>query len=115
MDPQDSRPLSNLAAIYFERAQYAECSNFCERALPLIDIESQASLAEKTRIRLAKSSLFSRNIENAKTTVLEVTSEESRKALQASLSRIPDPCLNKDQPVMRKELLDRIGACKPAL
>lgn len=48
--PDDPRPLSNLAAVYFEPAQYTKCAGTCRKALNLLHGDVQALQADKARI-----------------------------------------------------------------
>jgi hypothetical protein len=112
--PDDPLPYSNLAAVYF--GQYAKCAKFCRESLARVDQDAQQSLRDKNYLRLAKALLFSNKFDESSAVLSEVTSEDTRKGLQASLSRVSHiPSSKERRDTTRKKLLDNVPRYKPSL
>ncbi|CAH0057403.1 unnamed protein product [Clonostachys solani] len=114
--PDDARPLFNLAAVYYELAEYTKCADTCRAALLLLEKDGGEVPADKTRIRLCKALLFSQKTDEAKDVLSQVTSGEARKMLEllparASISPQPPSSLL----ATRKKLLDRVPRYRTVL
>ncbi|CAH0025108.1 unnamed protein product [Clonostachys rhizophaga] len=114
--PDDARPLSNLAAVYYELAEYANCADTCRASLLLLGKDGGEASADKTRIRLFKALLFSQKTDEANDVLSQITSGEARKTLEslparASISpQSPSSLLS-----TRKKLLDRVPRYRTVL
>ncbi|CAG9981361.1 unnamed protein product [Clonostachys byssicola] len=102
----DARPLSNLAAVYYELAT----------SLLLLGKDGGEASADKTRIRLCKALFFSQKTDEANDVLSQITSVEARKTLEslparASISpQSPSSLLS-----TRKKLLDRVPRYRTVL
>jgi hypothetical protein len=114
--PDDVRLLSNLAAVYYELADYAKCAATCRASLLLLEKDGGEAPADKTRIRLCKALLFSQRTDEASDVLSQITSGEARKTLEplparASISpQSPSSLLS-----TRKKLLDRVSRYRTVL
>lgn len=108
--PEDARPQSNLAAVYFELGRYPDCTDACRKALDLLGKDSQGGLVDRTRVRLARSLVFSGKLQEARDALSEVESEQSRKALEPSLARTLNlPASHDEIQADRKRLIDDVA------
>ena len=102
--------------MYFELAKYAKCAEACRKSLNPLGEDSQEPLADKTRIRLVKSLVFSNKPKEAYAVLPSVVSEESRNALRSSLSRILLlPHSQQDQTEIRGKLISSVARYRPSL
>ncbi|KAK9415882.1 putative DUF4470 domain-containing protein [Seiridium unicorne] len=114
--PKDPRPLSNLSAVKFEMGNYFGAAIFSEKALKLLQNDSDPALEQKIRVRLAKSYLYARKPAQAKTAVSGITAENDRRQLEHSISAME--ASDREQPDIKKlrvAVIERLPRFKFAL
>ena len=87
--PSDAVPLSNLSAAYFELGKYTACRETCQTALELLSNGNDLS-AQKLHLRSLKASLLLKDIDHAKDSLANLSSNEERHKLEKCLSLIED-------------------------
>ncbi|KAK6066355.1 tetratricopeptide [Seiridium cupressi] len=114
--PKDPRPVSNVSAVKFEMGNYIGAAIFSEKALKLLQNDSDPALEQKIRVRLAESYLYARKPAQAKTAVSEITAENDRRQLEHSISAIE--ASDREQPDIKKlriAVIEKLPRFKVAL
>ena len=85
--PLDVKPVSNISAVNFEMGNYVGAAIFAQKALGMLDSEEDSSRSKQTLLlRLARASVYTRNLGTAEKTLKRITGSVDESLLSAWIS-----------------------------
>ncbi|OTA64603.1 hypothetical protein K449DRAFT_463652 [Hypoxylon sp. EC38] len=114
--PQDIRFPANLSSVKFEMGNYSETVACIEKALSLVDAETDTTMVQKLYVRLVKACLLSSKFNEARAAISKITEEQGRHALGQSLQRMEAvQNLYRDKKTLWNQVIQRLPRYRPKL
>jgi tetratricopeptide (TPR) repeat protein len=114
--PKSALPLSNLSAVSFEMGNYTDAILFIQSALSLLDTEPHPGIEQKLYLRLAKAYLQSKKLNEARSAISNIKSEQDRRPLEQNLqAMVVLNALVLDDKALWGQVIERLARYRPAL
>ncbi|KAI0140916.1 hypothetical protein F4776DRAFT_661743 [Hypoxylon sp. NC0597] len=114
--PQDIRFPANLSSVKFEMGNYSETVSCIEKALSLVDPQTDTTMVQKLYVRLVKAYLLSYKFNEAREAISHITTEQDRRALGQSLRRMEAvQSLYRDEKTLWNQVIQRLPRYRPKL
>ncbi|KAI1455661.1 hypothetical protein F4805DRAFT_476581 [Annulohypoxylon moriforme] len=112
----DYRFPAKIAAIRYEMGNYTSAVFFIERALSLLDSQSQDATRQELYLSMARACILSGKLEKARVTIPRITSESDRCSLQQSLLHMDAmTSIYPDKDTLWREVTGRLPRCRSRL
>ncbi|KAI0842144.1 hypothetical protein F5Y06DRAFT_284960 [Hypoxylon sp. FL0890] len=114
--PQDIRFPANLSSVEFEMGNYVKAASYIERALSLVDTQSDFTMVQQLHVRLVKAYLLTHRFNEARAAISNITAEQDRRLLERSLQGLETATsLYRNKKTLQSQIIERLPRYRPKL